>query len=288
MPLPAPFVLQCQEPTAPQGMACSVTPIYGAPRGTLGRFTAAVGGIVIHGIKDSYEGYLAKACQGGKIPINCHASMHYVIDADTGAVSSLVDEANVAWAFQSYRGNYPVKTPLNCCQCPTPCPTGPCPDDLCVPVDYVGWTVLPALYPNLSADFYTINIGITIPSRPEQTGLDGVACCGPYGISQVAYDTLVRLVAWIESRYPAITLDDEHIIFHDMLVDTDEQCYEFLCGPNGVCFICDVGKYCEKCQNVPDPTISTITDPADLLYIYGISTGGCQVRILFTDLFPEG
>lgn len=287
MPLP---VLQCQEPTPPPGMECNTTRIFGAPIGTPGRNNVAIGGIAIHGIKDTYEGYLAKACLGStKIAINCHASFHYVLDAETGQVTSLVPEANLAWAFQSYRTNFPVTTPVDGCPCPPPCPTPPCPTPA-APTTYPGWSVLSALHPNLAADFFSINIGITVPSRPELTALDGVNCCiGPYGLSPVAYEKLIRLLAWIQSRYPAILLNAQHIAVHDTITLTEEGCEEFPCGPNGACLTCDVSNYCEQCQDRAAP-LAIEDDQTVIRYIYAETTGGCRVKIDLATLtaFLEG
>lgn len=280
----------CLDPTAPSGMECATTTIYGVPKGKFGRQTPAaplvpipISGIALHCIKDSYDGYLAKACIGGtRIPIGCHASFHYVIDAETGQLTSLVPEADIAWSWQSYRGNFPVTTPLDCCPCPPPCPTPPCPTEQCDAAVYQGWPVLSGLFPNLSADFYTINIGITNPSRPEQTSLDGVNCCiGPYGLSKFAYSQLIHLLAWIEFRHVGITLDDQHIAFHDEIVPRDEQCLECSCGANGACLVCDISNYCERCPFPSDPTYAESTT---LRYIYGENASGCRVKVLVTDL----
>lgn len=270
----------CNDPTPPPGMFCRTTPIYGAPRGTTGRNNTPISGIAVHGLRDSFDGYLSKACAGlTRLSVNCKASMHYVIDGQTGAVSSLVREEDLAWAFQSYRSNFPVTSPLDGCPCPEPCPTPPCPTPL-EPQTYPGWTVLSNQFPNLAADFYTINIGITTPNRPEQSALDGADCCQdlPYGISQEAYDSLIRLIAWIAFRNPGVIIDDQHIQFHDYIVFKDTMCLEFPCGPNGVCLICDVSRYCERCTDVIDPTYVWTDNPDDILFLLGESRGGCKIR----------
>jgi len=253
-----PLPTGCVDPTPPP-MECSLTQIFGAPRGTPGRNSIPISGIAIHGLTDdTFDAYLARAClSASKAQVNCKASMHYVLDAETGRLSSLVPEADLAWAWQSYRGNFPVTTPLDTCPCIPPCPTPPCP----VPPDpqaYPGWPVLSAAFPNLSADFYTINIGITHTIRPEQQALEGVNCCiGPYGIGEVAYRNLVRLIAWIVSNNPSIPVDAQHIAFHDAIVNVPEiNCLEFPCGPNNVCLVCDVSSYCEACPNKSDPLLS--------------------------------
>lgn len=281
-------VIACLDPTPPI-MECNTTTIYGVPKGRAGRalpntiVDLPISGIALHCVKDSFEGYLAKACVGStKLPVGCHASFHYVIDAETGAISSLVKENDIAWAWQSYRTNFPVITPLDYCACPDPCPVLPCPGQPApTPVVYTGWPVLSAQFPNLSADFYTINIGVTSPSRPEQSRLDNEDCCiGPYGMTAVAYRNLVRLLAWIQSRNPGIILDANHIAFEDEIVITDDQCLECGCGANGVCLVCDVSNYCERCTNPSDPTISIATT---LRYVYGENDSGCRVKILLSD-----
>lgn len=283
MPLP---VLICADPTPP-AMDCQTTKIFGAPKGTLGRNNTNITAIAIHGVQDTSDGLLAKMCNGStKMPVGCHVSFHYVIDGDNGHVTQVVPETDLAWAFQPYLTNFPVTSPTDCCPCPPPCPSPPCPPGLdCVETTYPGWTTQSALHPNLSADFYAINIAVTNPGRPEQSILDNTACCiTPYGINQVAYDALVRLVAWIQSRYPAIQLNSQYIAFHDQIVVRDEYCLEFPCGPVGVCFTCDVSNYCEVCANRMDPTLS-ITE-ANVQYVYVETTGGCRAKITL-DNFKE-
>lgn len=286
-----PFVLQCEEPDSPV-MQCSTTTIYGAPKGRPGRAlpntTSDLGihGITLHCVGDSFDGFLAKACLGGtKMPVGCHVSFHYIIDAETGQISSLVSESDVAWAWQSYRGNFPPITPLDYCPCPQPCPQLPCPGDPSpTPVVYMGWPLLSAQFPNISADFYTLNIGITSPSRPEQSRLDNEICCvGPYGLSKVAYKQLVHLIAWLQSKYPTIILDKQHIAFEDEIVATDEQCLECPCGANGSCLVCDVSQYCQRCNNAIDPTLH-IVDPSDVRYVLIETQGGCRAKVLLSDL----
>ena len=278
----SPLPIICNEPTAPSPMECQTTEIYGVPRRTPGRGASSIQGIAIHGIADNYEAYLAKACVGyTKLPVGCHASMHYVIDGETGRVTSLVREEDIAWAFQSYRGNFPVTTPVDACPCPPPCPAPPCPEPP-APETYPGWPILAAANPNLSADFYTINIGVVTPAHPEQLYLDGVDCCpGPWGMSPQAYNNLVRLVRWIEERYVSIPLDEQHIQFHDYIVQNSEDCLEIPCGPQGACFICDVSNYCERCMNRSNPSVSTTV--TDIRYVYGENSSGCQVKILLAD-----
>jgi hypothetical protein len=283
--------IECLDPTKPVAAVCNTTNIFGVPKNKLGRqlptaplIPIPISGIALHCVQDTFDGYLAKACVGGtRMAVDCHASFHYVIDAETGQLSSLVPEADIAWSWQSYRSNFPITTPLDCCQCPTPCPQLPCPADQCVPAVYTGWPVLSGLFPNISADFYTINIGITNISRPEQSALDGVNCClGPYGFSPAAYKKLIQLLAWIEFRYDAITLDAQHIKFHDEIVErTDSSCLECGCGSNGACLVCDISAYCERCPFVSDPTYSESTT---VRYVYGENASGCRVKILLTDL----
>ncbi len=284
-----PNVVGCLDPTPPV-MDCSTTSIYGAPRGRFGRALPntqneiPISAVAVHCIRDSYDAYLATACVGPKAAFGCHSSFHYVLDAETGALTSLVPEANLAWAFQNYKTNFPVTTPQNCCPCPEPCPTPPCPAEQCAPETYPGWSVLSAQFPNISADFYAINIGITSPSRPEQALLDGANCClGPWGLSDLAYRKLIQLIAWIQFRNAGIILDAQHIAFHDDIVIIDTECLECPCGANGACLVCDVSSYCEKCINASDPTIS-IDTVDNLRYIFGENQAGCKVKVLVSDL----
>jgi len=280
------FVIECLPPTQPP-MECRNTNIFGAPRSRPGRilpFTTddiPVSAVAVHCLKDSFEGYIGKACTGlTKIPVECHASMHYIVDAETGAVASLVHEEDVAWAWQSYRSNFPVTSPVDSCPCPDPCPQPPCPVPF-NPQTYPGWPVLSAEFPNIAADFYTINIGVTRAQRPEDAFLDNMDCCtGPYGMTEKAYRVLVQLIAWIDYRYDAITTDAQHIAFHDEVIDVDPACLECPCGANGACLVCDVSRYCQKCTNVSPPQISEGTT---LRWVFGEASTGCLVKISLAD-----
>lgn len=286
-----PYVVECLDPTPPV-MECNTTTIYGAPKGRPGRALPntqndlGIHGIALHCVKDSFDGFLAKACLGGtKMPVGCHVSFHYIIDGETGQITSLVKETDVAWAWQSYRTNFPAITPLDYCPCPQPCPSLPCPGSPAPePVVYAGWSVLSAQFPNISADFYTLNIGITSPSRPEQSRLDNEVCCvGPYGLSKFAYQQLVRLIAWLQSKYPTIILDKQHIAFEDEIVQTEDLCLECPCGANGSCLVCDVSAFCQVCDNPIDPTIK-IVDISEVRYLLVETQGGCRAKVLLSDL----
>lgn len=264
---PPPLKL-CNEPSPPL-LECSYTKIFGAPMRTQGRVPplgtteTPVLGIAVHCLRDDYRGYLSKACNASPGLMPCeHASMHYVIDAITGAITCLVKETDVAWAFQTYPSNFPMPNPLQ---------------------PYPGWPVLSGIYPGLSADFYTINIGLAVPAQPQNEVLDGDDCCiGPYGLTWQAYRKFVQLIAWIAFRYN-IPIDRQHIEFHDNIVETAYGCAECRCA-NLVCFICDVGEYCESCQNAGDPTFTPFPEIA---YIYGESAGGCRVKIKLSDFLTQ-
>jgi hypothetical protein len=256
----------CSDPTPPL-YDCAVTTIYGAPRKHPGRVPPVVepqvetpiSGIAVHCLSDTYQAYLSKVCKASASLMPCgHASMHYVIDGDTGQVSSLVKESDVAWAFQSYLSNFPLPHPQE---------------------PYPGWSVLNALFPLLSADFYTINIGITSPTRTGDFLDDELCCLGPYGATDKAYQVLIRLVAWIADRYN-IPRDTQHIAFHDDIVLTIEGCQECICS-DLTCFICDVTGYCESCNNVGDPSFVLGTE---IFYVYGETENGCKVKVLLSDL----
>lgn len=277
---PTPVV--CLPPTPPV-MECHTTRIYGAPIGRPGRMAnnvaIPIAGIAVHCIGDTYDSFLSKACTGrGTLAPYGHASFHYIIDNESGRVSTLVDETNMAWSFQSYLSNFPVITPTGYPPCPPDnCPVDPCatPPYPAPDPPYPGWTVLSALYPNISADFYTINIGIASPDRSPD--LDGCEiCAGPYGMSWRAYETLVRLTAWISYRYN-IQTDRQHIAFHDDIVDRVIGCQECPCWEDThVCFHCDVSDYCEECKNTGDPTF---VRAEDIFWFYGESSSGCKVRV---------
>lgn len=266
---PRPLKL-CNEPTPPL-LECNSTRIYGAPLRTQGRIPplpapqidTAVLGIAIHCLRDDYRGYLSKACVASPNLMPCeHASMHYVVDALTGQISCLVKETDVAWAFQSYLSNFPLPNPS------TP---------------YPGWPDLVSVYPALSADFYTINIGLAVPAQPQTEVLDNELCCtGPYGLTWKAYEALTRLLAWIAYRYD-IPINKQHIAFHDDIVETSLGCEECTCR-NLVCLVCDVSSYCESCKNVGDPTFIPFNEIA---YIYGESAGGCRIKISISDFIAQ-
>lgn len=269
-PTTPPPIRLCNEPTPPL-LECNSTKIFGAPIRRAGRIPPVpapqvetpVLAIAIHCLRDDYQGYLSKACVASPNLMPCeHASMHYVVDAMTGRISCLVKETDVAWSFQSYLSNFPM-----------PNPTTP----------YPGWPVLSNIYPSLSADFYTINIGLAVPAQPQNEIIDGENCCnGPYGLTWKAYENFVHLVAWIAARFN-IPLDVQHIQFHDLIVETSLGCEECGCA-NLVCFICDVSSYCQSCNNVGDPTYIPFDEIA---WIYGESANGCKIKISLSDLIAQ-
>lgn len=260
----------CNDPSPPI-LQCSQTKIFGAPMRTPGRVPplpaaqveTPIQGIAIHCLRDDYRGYLSKACVASPNLMPCeHASMHYVVDALTGAISCLVKETDVAWAFQSYLSNFPLPNPL---------------------VGYPGWPSLVANNVGLSADFYTINIGLAVPAQPQNEVLDNDTCClGPYGLTWKAYNSFVQLVAWIAFRFN-IPINKQNIAFHDEIVLTTYGCEECSCR-NLACFICDVSAYCESCQNTGDPTFTAFNEIA---WIYGESAGGCRVKISLSDFIAQ-
>lgn len=260
------MIRSCLPPTLPI-TECHKTKIFGAPRGRFGRvppvpapqIETPISGIVIHCLPDTYQGYLSKACVASPSLMPCgHASMHYVLDALTGQLSCLVPEKDVAWAFQSYLSNFPLPNPLDA---------------------YPGWPDLSDIFEGLSADFYTLNIGITNGNRLQNELLDGEPCCdGPYGTTEVSYNKLIQLIAYLADKYN-IPLDTHHIALHDDIVETQIGCEECLCRIG--CLICDVTGYCESCRNVGDPTY-TLDD--EIAYVYGETSSGCRVKISLENL----
>lgn len=289
MAVPPPELRDCAFPTPPV-MDCSRTRIYGAPRGRPGRSPTGnpsdnvpVLAIAIHCIGETYDGFLAKACSSdGRLAPDGHASFHYVLDSESAQLTQLVPETDLAWAFQSYRSNFPVVAPVEPPACPaTTCDPVPCPPPPPVVIDacdaYPGWTTLCALYPDLSADWYTINIGLTVPLRSEEQILDGSddCCLGPFGLSLDAYNKLVRLTNWIAYRY-GIPLDQQHVAFHDEISPHVLGCEECHCGADDHCFVCDVSRYCERCINEGDPSFASSDN---IKYIYGENSAGCKVKV---------
>lgn len=273
------FILQCLPPSRPL-MECNTTRIYGAPRTRAGRIANGnpipISGIAVHCVRDTFDGFLNKTCRGnGSLNPYGHASFHYIIDGDTGRISSLVDEANLAWSFQSYPSNFPTITPTGS----PPCPPNNCPPDPCdatyPPPDppYPGWPELSALFPNLSADFFTINIGITVPTQItlDESGCE--VCLGIRGMRDNVYDVLVHLIAWIAYNNN-IPISGQRIAFHDDIVFTILGCEECPC-PGG-CLHCAVSHYCEECKHPGDPTFVTSDN---IVYIYGVNENGCKVKI---------
>lgn len=249
--------MACLTPTAPASSNV-VSTIYGVPRGTAGRGGRPIQGIVIHCLQESIDKYNAKICAGGIYRRdNRHSSVHFSV-APTGDVYQYVDEGDVAWGMQAYPSSFPDITPD---QAP------------------VGWTVLPALYPNVSLDLYTLQIGVAVPRQNgylNQPGCQGCGCgdgaCGGYGLSDAAYKNLVRLVAYLAKKY-SIPIDTQHIWTHDRVVDTPETELECLCLPD--CFTCDVSNYCEECSN---PSDSSYKLAPGVVYFYGEDANGCKVK----------
>lgn len=252
----------CLPPSAPL-LECSSTKLFGVPKGRSGRLPplggveTPISGIAIHCLPDDYTGYLAKVCNAPASLMPCeHASMHYVVNADTGQISCLVPEANVAWAFQSYMSNQSLGNPVE---------------------PYPGWPTLRAQFPNLSADFYTINIGIA--SGATKPTVDGDVCCnGPYGMSDKAYTNFIQLLAWIADRYN-IPINAQHIALHDDIVETIIGCEECFCREDN-CLLCDISSYCQGCTAVGDPSFPK---GDEIAFIYGETISGCKVKISLED-----
>jgi N-acetylmuramoyl-L-alanine amidase len=229
---------------------------YGVPRGTLGRAAYPIRAIVVHCLGMNLEQYRAKVCDPrAHISVNEHASIHYGVGYD-GDIRQFVDDGNVAWGMQSYNTTVPVTTPAS---------------------PLAGWSALPALYPNLSADFYTLQIGIAAPYRDTATSGCSNCCAAdqcathPFGLSDSGYRQLVQLIAYKAAQY-SIPIDDEHIELHDRVVNRPLGQEECQCTAH--CLICDVSNYCQTCESPAEVISSGVIN-----YVYGESVQGCKVKM---------
>jgi hypothetical protein len=216
----------------------------------LGRGGLPIRAIVVHCLGMSLESYRSLMCDGTTSrTMSKHASMHYV-HGDGGQVVRAVEETNVAWAFQSYPGNFPSTTPAT---------------------TYPGLPVS-AVYPGITADRYTLNIGIAVSSMRLANGRD--ACENTQlGLDALGYAKLVQNVAYLAAKY-SIPLDDQHIVFEDDVIPLAEGDEECKCS-HTACLVCDVAAYCETCTNVGDSTIKSGT----LAWVYGENADGCKAKM---------
>lgn len=250
----------CLTPKSP-AIKINPTEVYGNPRKTTGRAGHVIQGIAVHCLGESSDDYIKRVCTANSWRTSQkHASVHYVVNED-GVVTQLVDDADMAWSFQKYLGNFASTTPA---------------------VAMPGWTTLSAGNPGISPDFYTINVGIAVKPRPEYRNLAGCescvqdACAGkPFGMTPNGYSVLLKLLAYLSNKY-GISIDAQHLQLHDKIVDTQEGYEECLC--NNVCLVCDVSAYCEPCENPGDAAYVSSTD---IKYIYGESSYGCKVKTAY-------
>jgi hypothetical protein len=246
-------ILTCIRPTSPI-LVDALTPVFGVPKGTTGRAGKTIKAIVIHCLGVEAEAYKTLMCSGTTSRTHKkHASMHYVV-GNGGNVFRGVEDDNIAWAFQSYPGNFPTATPATA---------------------YPG---LPAAAgePGVPADFYTLNIGIA--SESPRTGQPCSECThSKLGLDKTGYAKLVHLVAWLADVY-AIPVDDQNILFEDSILSLLEGEEECLCKANA-CLVCDVADYCETCGNPADPAHIS----GQLAYVYGETTGGCKAKMTLAD-----
>ena len=240
-------------------MACLGSRWYGIPRGTTGRNGRTIQGIMLHCLNmpmNAYDGHVT--AKGLDPALTNHTSVHYAISQD-GVIHQYVDDADVAWGVQGYVGNFPHSTP---------------------DADYIGWSTLKAANPNISADLYVIHIGVAIQSFGRQLDTCKDPCDVPHlGMTEMGYAQLVRLIAYLASKYN-IPIDGQHIAFHDtisVLPDEEAGC---TCLEN-FCLVCDVDAYCEKCINPADATYALHDE---IRYIYGENAAGCKVKIGLADL----
>lgn len=245
------LIKSCITPTLPP-IECYNTKWFGIPRGTCGRNTHPICGIMLHCLDMSMDAYQNGICTTMRKPLlQDHWSLHYVISAD-GLIRRLVEEDNIAWGLQSYVGSFPPVMPL-----PLP-----------------GWNVLPAMYPGVAPDTYLLHIGIVIPKQIE-SDINCIDPCKerPLNMSWTGYQRLVRLVAYLTSKYN-IPVDVEHVAFHEQVTPTGS---EDTCNClDGLCFVCDVDSYCEGCSNPGDS--SYLADDS-LAVVYGETATGCRARI---------
>ena len=222
------IIRQCKDPEYP-AMVSIPSPLYGFPRGTLGRNGNVPLAIVIHCVSDL--GTYNKVCN----PVGAlsrprgsdKASVHFGIGRQ-GAVQMYIDPDDTAWGFGP---NLP--------------PTATAPSyDLCnVPT----WA-LTIVNANIPPDYYTIHIAVeqpkqrTYPTAPQ----DSIDCqCDSAFDNRLNPEqsrNLVQLVAKLAFEYN-IPIDDAHVNWFQNIDPCERE--ECGCSPCLVQFLCAVDAYCE-------------------------------------------
>lgn len=254
------YVTPCLPATLPP-VTCQATRWYGIPRGRETRNGYPIKGIMLHCLGMSLSEYTSRLCGYDQQPqLNPHASMHYVVSME-GTLTQFVADEDIAWGVNTYVGNFVTTSVPN------------------APSVYLGWPQLAQEFPNTTVDAYVLHIGIAVaPSTKVNPGCADPCDMPPLGMEPQAYRKLVRLVAYLAAMY-GIPVDSQHIAFHEQVMATTPPT-ECPCLEN-LCFICDVGEYCESCTN---PFDASFQPSPSIKYIYGDNEFGCKVKISLEDL----
>lgn len=225
--------------------------IFGAPQGKPGREGKTIQGLVVHCIEQTQTQYDNLMCMATPKLMPNHTSLHYVVSPE-GMIHQYVDDANIAWGMQQYLGNFPSVAPV------TP---------------YPGLATLSAANPGVSADLYTLHIGVSVAAPTAQACDD--PCEGqPLGMTLAGYKALVQLLAYLSHAY-SIPHDAQHIAFHDAIINLwDLSLRECKC--NNVDLVGDVAAYVQGCANPKDLSYNEGTDIA---FVYGENACECKVKV---------
>lgn len=217
-----------------------ITPNFGLPKGNVGRGTQTIKAIVLHCVKSTIEQYDELACRDMKLKKGLvdHPSMHYVIN-DSGIIHQYVEDDNISWGFPELDIQ------------PTP------------NFSLFNWQLTTAM-PNITPDYYVINVGIASPPTA------GNSCICKGKVSPLAPNgekKLAQLLQYLCRTY-GIPMDTDHIAFHQNIdVSAEDECA--CANKNGL--VCMVEEYCERCEN---PSRAEFEDGI-LEVIYGENEFGC-------------
>ena len=232
-------VIQCLTPKKPR-IRQNLTGNFGLPKGVSGRGSFTPKAIVIHCVKHTLEAYDALVCRDLKLKRGAidHPSLHYVITGE-GAVVQYVEDLDIAWAFPEVSAT-------------------PNPD-----LSTFNWS-LTTQYPNVSPDWYTINIGLTIPPSARGECLcEGISSPLRMGGEK----KLIQLIAYLSAKYNIPVTKQAIVYHHNIDLLAEEEC------PCDGCIVCDVAKYCEQCEN---PSMTQFENGI-VKYVYGESEDECTV-----------
>lgn len=246
------------------------TQLYGFPRGTAGRSSQEIQGILLHCIEDIGRFTTTCAPSGAfSRPRGIEkASVHYAINLQ-GNITQYVDDSDVAWGLGPILAQGSSNPTYAIC-------------NQSLDWDLTGDNV------GIAADKYLIHIAIESPkNRVLNTNTqDGDDCKCKVGfdttLSTKQSNNLIQLLAYLSETYD-IALDVNHINFlHNIDSCNRAECG---CSPCIVPLLCAVDDYCEPADFAANSTFRELEEGNEIVKIYGIDKYSRQRELTFDELW---